>query len=57
MLSMRGQCLGFLVVSTILLASPASAQNATGQISGVVRDSSGVTRESATVRATNTATG
>jgi iron complex outermembrane receptor protein len=57
MLSMRSQCLGFLVVSAILLGSPASAQNATGQISGVVRDSAGATRESATVRAVNTATG
>ena len=57
MLSTRGQCLGFLVVSAILLGSPASAQNATGQISGVVRDSTGATRESATVRAVNTATG
>jgi hypothetical protein len=57
MLSMRSQCLGFLVVSAILLGSPASAQNATGQISGVVRDSAGATRESATVRAVSTATG
>jgi iron complex outermembrane receptor protein len=45
------------VLSVALSAIPAFAQTPTGRITGVVRDSSGVVREGATVRATNSSTG
>src|SRR5688500_4742073 len=56
MLRTRTQCMSFLALTAALLAHPALAQGQSGRISGVVRDSSGVGREGATVRATNTAT-
>jgi len=47
----------FAVLVTVLSAVPAFAQTPTGRISGLVRDSAGVPREAATVRATNRVTG
>ena len=46
-----------VVLAVALFAIPAFGQTPTGRITGVVRDSSGVAREGATVRATNSATG
>jgi iron complex outermembrane recepter protein len=54
-------CLGsryslFVALAAALSSGPAFAQNSTGRIVGVVRDSAGVPREAATVRVTNSAT-
>ena len=51
------RCLTFALLAVVLTTSVALAQTPNGRITGVVRDSAGATREGATVRATNTASG
>ena len=53
MLCTRGLCSSFLLLAAVLVGAPSLAHSQTSRISGVVRDSSGVPREGATVRATN----
>ena len=57
MLCTRGLCSSFLLLAAVLVGAPSLAHSQTSRISGVVRDSSGVPREGATVRATNGVTG
>src|SRR5690348_13699630 len=61
MLCLVRRCSSVVAIATILLSlpafAPARAQTPSGRITGVVRDSAGVPREAATVRATNNATG
>jgi len=52
-----GRRLTFVVLAAALSGAPAFAQTPNGRISGVVRDVSGVGREAATIRVTNSATG
>lgn len=56
MLCLGSRCLTFLAIASAPSGASAFAQTPNGRISGVVRDSGGVVREAATVRATNNAT-
>src|SRR5262245_63488931 len=57
MLGLCRRSFRLVAASAVLFGAPAFAQTPTGRISGVVRDSTGVPREAATVRATNRVTG
>src|SRR5215218_6331534 len=57
MLCLGTRCLVSVALAAALFSVPAFAQNSNSRITGVVRDSGGVPREAATVRATNDATG
>ena len=56
MLCTRGRCSSFLLLAAVLIGAPAAVHAQNGRVVGVVRDSGGVPREGATVRATNSET-
>ena len=56
MLCTRGRCSSFLLLAAVLIGAPAVVHAQNGRVVGVVRDSGGVPREGATVRATNSET-